>query len=350
MFHADSDRPCPPALLTRRQLLRTAAAVTLGSAASYGLGDDSIATRPAAPQAQPPSPGVASSPSSPWWMALPQPRSRVVDIRSESVITGTSTDLVTLDAMLERSVRALTQTDDPHAAWRALLGKARRIVLKFNMVGATQIGTTPAMARVLVAQIVAAGYPRESLVAVELPEYLREDLEVAAPEPGWGETIPVGGQSEPLAGYFLTADAVVNVPFLKTHQIAGMSGCLKNISHAVIRHPARWHANGCSPFVPEIISAPAVSSRLWVHVMNALRIVIDRGPDAQASDVVPAGALLVGLDPVAVDSVGLRLLAVERRRRNLPAEVRVPYLAAAADMRLGRWRPADIEHIVLEAR
>lgn len=324
---------------TRRELL-AAVAAGVWSGAGTGFGQTS---RPA------PSPVEAVRPvTTPWWSKLDDSRSRVVNVRSPGVLQASAVNGIVLGEMVREGIQKLTQTTTPMDAWRAVLGSSERIVLKFNSVGADVINTNDVLANVLVEQLSAAGYSPEHIALVEVPEFVRGQLGTRQAERGWGEEIPVGGRLEPLARYLYEAEAIINIPLLKTHQIAGMTGCLKNLSHALIRHPARYHANGCSPFVGQVVGARAVSSKIRLNLVNAVRAVVDRGPAARAEDIVGYGGLLLGFDPVAVDNVGLSVLLAERRRLGLPPGIRVPHLASAITMGLGRWRPAEIDLVNVE--
>ena len=57
---------------------------------------------------------------------------------------------------------------------------------------------------------------------------------------------------------------------------------------------------------------------------------------------------MLGFDPLAVDTVGLSILALERRRLGLPGGLAVRYLDSAAAMELGRWRRGDIDRLAVE--
>ena len=330
--------------LSRRELLGVAAALVALPVAESALG-----------QQKPPASQPTSAPSvpsfqrvdPPWWLRFNAPRSRVVDIASADVLHASVVDEIVLAGMLEQALRALTGERSVETAWRAVLGSPKRIVLKFNSVGANVIKTNDVLARQLVQSLLNAGYEREQLALAELPTYLTDELGVAPVVEGWGELIDVGERREALATYLYDADAVINVPLLKTHQIAGMSCSLKNLSHALIRHPARYHANQCSPYVGQIVGNTAISSRLRLNVVNALRVVTAHGPDAREEDLSGYGGLILGFDPVAVDNVGLGILAMQRRDRHLSTDLWVPYLTSAAAMGLGRWRPADIDRITL---
>ncbi len=343
---------------SRREILRAVAAGALGAIAAprlVGAQTTRPSSRPATRPASSPTSNPASRPirltrvPTPWWLKTTASRARVVDIRSREILAEEAGDTVTLEDILDQGLLHLVPADTPREAWRRVLGKAERVVLKFNSVGDRVLGTNEMMARALVSRLEDAGYSRKQITLVEAPEFLREALGTAAPVRAWGEAVPVGRGLQQLAQYLYDADAIINVPLLKTHQIAGMSCCMKNLSHALLRHPARCHANGCSPFVGQVVGSTPVSTRLRLNIVNALRVVVDRGPDARPEDVAEYGGLLLGFDPLAVDIVGRSVLAMERRSRGLPPWFGVPYLDSAAVMRVGRWRPAEIERLALEA-
>lgn len=284
----------------------------------------------------------------PWWLERDPRESRVIEAHSERVVSANVPDAGQVREMLRRSVRALTGERSTKQAWQAVLGPAKRIVLKFNSVGADVLGTTGAVARQLVQHLVSAGYPAETIAVVEGPELLRYELKTRLVPRGWDGAIRVGSRTEPLAVYLLEADAVINIGLLKTHQIAGMSAGMKNLAYAVIKHPAHFHDGRCSPYVPQVIANKEVASRLRLTIVDALRPVIRRGPDATREDVVNYGCMLMGYDPVAVDQVALSLLEIERRRAGLSPDLNVAYLRAAGEMGLGRTHPADIDRVIVE--
>lgn len=252
---------------------------------------------------------------------------------------------VVLGEMLDKGLKMLTGAPTAGEVWRLMLGEARRIVLKFNQVGEAVLQTSTPLARALVGSLAEAGYDRRWLTLVEAPRGVSEQLETRLPEVGWGAAIPVGDGREEVARYLHEADAVINVAFLKTHRIAGMSGALKNLSHALIRHPARYHDHACSPYVGQVVGDKEVSARLRLNVVNVLRAVIRNGPEAAQDDVIGHCGLLLGFDPVAVDTVGHELLLARRKMAGISDTLRVPYLEAAAQWGVGRRAAREIERI-----
>ena len=327
---------------TRRDFLKasitTALACSLPTAPGHANAEDSRSSGY----------GLTPPDYAPNWLEREPQRSRIVDVSSESVLQASVINPTILSDMLEQGVRNLTAERTTSASWRMILGDARKIAIKFNSVGANTIKMNDPLALVLVAQLVDAGYDRSDLALVEIPEFIHRQTGTGAIPDGWLGEILVGDELEPAKQYLSMADAIINVPLVKTHQIAGMSCCMKNLSHASIRHPARFHSDGCNPYVAQVISNRAISSRLKLNIVNALRIVIDHGPDARAGDILDYKTLLFGFDPLALDSMGMSILEIERRKANLPPAINVRYLTSAAEMKLGRWRAADIERTAVK--
>jgi uncharacterized protein (DUF362 family) len=146
-------------------------------------------------------------------------------------------------------------------------------------------------------------------------------------------------------------DGVLNMPVLKQHMLAGMTGALKN-NFGCIHNPNKMHVDGCDPYVAEVNAVPAIRDKQRLVVMDALRPVLDNGPSYQPGMAEPAQALLLATDPVAIDTVALELLEALRAKRELPPLGKVgqspTYLATAARMGLGIHERAGIEVIEIE--
>jgi len=71
------------------------------------------------------------------------------------------------------------------------------------------------------------------------------------------------------------------------------------------------------------------------------------GPEAYEDDLYPSRTLLLGIDPVAVDAVGLDHLLFARRKVGELDTVRVRYLEAAAADGVGRCDPLDLDRVTV---
>jgi len=111
---------------------------------------------------------------------------------------------------------------------------------------------------------------------------------------------------------FRRATSLINVRPLRTHYLAGISGCMKNFIMFAESQPA-YHPNSCSK-LGSLFSLPQVKGKVRLHILAALTPQFHgRGPHHFSRRYVwPYKGLLVARDPVAVDAVGLKLIMAKR--------------------------------------
>lgn len=281
-------------------------------------------------------------------LAPGQQPARVALARSDMTLDGPVVHRALVRELLEASLLKLTGTQTPSAAWHAILRDDDVVGLKFNRSGQRIIGTSDAMAEALVTSLVDAGFSRGQLVGIELPEETATRLQLTQPIFGFDRTpTKFSSGADEIASFVQQVTALISVPFLKTHNICTLTCSLKNISHAVIKHPARFHENQCAPFIGDIVGMPLIRSRLRLAIVDALRVVYVDGPAATSHNLADTGGLILATDFVAADAVGLALLNDVRKRAQLPpvagSPEEVPYLVAAHRSGLGVAAPHGID-------
>ncbi len=322
----------PSGRMSRRGFLRSLAGAALSSAAGSSLAG--AATRPVE-EALPP---LATMPTiGPVSQAA---KSVVADVRAAEVIAGLKLHEQLVLELIEEGLQIATGTRSARDAWHKLIKPDDVVAVKFNHVGARELRTNEVFAAQMVASLGRAGIAPERIMLVEVPPSVARNLKTRPCVFGWsGGKVSFGSGEEELAAFLQEVTAIVNVPFMKTHNIAGMSGCLKNLSHALIRRPALYHADACSPFVGDILALPQIRSKLRVHVVNAIRAVMDGGPEPSPDSIWPHGGVLVSTDPVAADSVALEIINEQRAGKGLEpvggAQAVIPHVRAAAARGLG---------------
>lgn len=297
-------------------------------------------------------PSTIAAPADPLRMPMGAKRSRVVQISSRHVVDGPLVHGVLLREMFDACLQALTETRSIRDAWHALLRPDDVIGLKFNRSGQRVLATTASFAEMLIASIVDAGWESDRIVCMEAPSGTAERYATSVPRTGY-DSLPTGfaSGSDQFASVLRQITALIDIPFLKSHNIAGMTCALKNLSHGLVKHPARFHGEGCSPFIGDIVAAPPIRSRLRLCIADVLRVVFDRGPEATADTISDHGTLLASVDPVALDTVGLTLLNDVRRHHNLAPIARsaeeLGYLASAHRSGLGiaMWQGIDLQRL-----
>ncbi len=278
------------------------------------------------------------------------PATRVIAVQSRDVVGESSIHKGLLREMLRYGLTSLTSKPTEGEAWSELLSRNDLVGLKFNRSGQGIISTTPAIAEAVIMSLLESGWSPSQLVCIEAPSDSEQTFGTLPAAHGFSrESIDFGSGTDQFAEVLNQVDAIINVPFLKTHNIAGLTACLKNLSHGLIRHPARFHGKGCSPYIADIVAVPRIRSKLRLCLVDALRVVFAEGPVPRPETMAVSGTLLFSTDPVAADTVAFDLLNRVRRQMSLePIAVKaldVPYLKEAQALGLGAANPYTIQRI-----
>ncbi len=291
-----------------------------------------------AQDAPPPKPGQKTPPST----------AHVVEVTSDFVVLDAKVHKNLLGEMIEAALKTLTKEKSLESSWHALLSDRDVIGLKFNSSAQEIIGTTLTLAEVMIESLMDAGWPLSKIVCIEAPISIVKRYQTRPMTAGYRSVASdFGSGSDHLSRVLDQVTAIINVPFLKTHNIASITCCLKNLSHGLVQHPARFHGNGCSPFIADIVALPEIKDKLKLNVVDALRVVYRGGPNANSGSISDLGSILVSSDPVALDAVGVSILNDTRSRKGLEAIAASPeqvsYLAQAHMLGLGVAKLFDID-------
>jgi uncharacterized protein (DUF362 family) len=143
-------------------------------------------------------------------------------------------------------------------------------------------------------------------------------------------------------------DAVINLPVLKDHGIAGITISLKNMFGA-IHNPNKYHLNVGNPYIPDVFSLPSIKKKVRLTICDAIVAQYEGGPSYMPHWSWPLNSLILSRDPVALDYTGWQIIEAERKKRGfepLKAVNREPeYITTAADPqhKLGTNNPDQIE-------
>ncbi len=334
--------------ITRRQFLARAATVAAaGAAAATGLPRAMEAGEPAAAP----------------------PKSRVVVIRHASLAAeGPGPAPERVREVLDEAARALAGDAKAADAWARWFKPADRLGVKVNCLG---YATRPAVAAALVAAVGAIGLaPEQAILWDRLSRELKaggytsrgrgakgvqcfgtDDL---ASRGNWGYSAEIltSGSTGSMISRIVTDEttALVSAAILKDHNLAGLTGALKNF-YGAIHNPNKYHDNGCDPFIADVCAQEPIRKRLRLAVCDATWPQYNGGPAPRRQWQWPYGGLVLSTDPVAADAVGREILERRRAAKGMPpfeAEKRpVRHLASAEARGLGTADLAKIEVLSL---
>lgn len=251
-------------------------------------------------------------------------KSRVVLIRHKDALDeNLKFNKTIIRQMLDEAVKALFELDDPVKVFKQLVKPGDIVGIKSNEWN--YLPTPPELENAIKQRVLDAGV-KEANIGID-DRAVREN--------------PI----------FQKATALVNVRPLRTHYLAGMSGCIKNYITFSENWPAN-HPNNCEDLA-QCFRLPMVKGKTRLNILSALTPQFHgRGPHGfDRRYVWEYKGLIVGTDPVAVDSVALRIIMAKRTEHfgsdnRLPA---MPRHIRAADVKhgLGNSDPSKIELIQL---
>lgn len=249
-------------------------------------------------------------------------KSRVVLIRHKDALDQNSVvDKTILQQMLDEAVAKLMDAKDGKEAFRKLIKPKEVVGIKSNVW--SYLPTPKELEEVLVTRLLDAGVQEDDISI--------DDHTV--------RTNPI----------FQSATSLINVRPLRTHYLAGMSGCLKNYIMFADSQPA-FHPNSCAN-LGALFKLPMVKGKTRLNILCALTPQFHgRGPHHFSRRYIWSyKGLFVGQDPVAVDTMALKLIMAKRaqvlgKARALPP---VPKHIEVADVKhgIGTSDPNKIELI-----
>jgi hypothetical protein len=140
--------------------------------------------------------------------------------------------------------------------------------------------------------------------------------------------------------------ALINVPVIKDHGIAGITAALKN-HYGSFDNPGRHHGNHCDPYLADLNAIPAIRDKTRLVVLDALRPMADGGPGLRRDSLWDFYSLVVSRDPVAVDYFAWKTIDERRAQtglKSLAESGREPkWIATAARYGLGTDDPARMD-------
>ncbi len=294
-----------------------------------------------------------------------QGKSRVVISRDPMLRgSGTSVDSGRLLKMLDRAMQAFFDRDSPVEAWKKVVQPGEVVGLKVNCLAGKGASTSVQLVEAICERLQQAGIPEKDIV---IWDRLNDDLESAGfristrrerirsignDTSGYEEELAIFGSAASLMSRTLTrfCDAVISLPVLKDHGIAGVTIALKNFFGA-IHNPNKYHINAGDPYVADVNMLPPIRQKVRLTICDATTGQYEGGPSYMPQWTWPYNGLMVARDPVALDYTGWQM--IERKRaekgmKSLEELKRAPdYIATAADPqhRLGTNDPRQIERV-----
>lgn len=272
-----------------------------------------------------------------------------------------------VSGLVHNAVMQITQSASKEKAWQSLFKPTDIVGLKLNCLSGKKMSPHVKVVEAIIQGLKFAGVKEKNIIVFE--RYSRELETAGFPTQyrtegiqcyGTDELPGNGYESEPqIAGSVGTCfsqiisrfcTAIVNVPVLKDHDLAGISAAMKNF-FGVIHNPNKYHSNNCNPYIAELCTHPYISGKVRLTICDAILAQYNGGPGYKPKWTWNYHGIIVGRDPVALDRVCHTIVEEKRKEMRLPslkqANREPAYISTASMLGLGvdDIKKIDIIHI-----
>ena len=274
------------------------------------------------------------------------PLTPVVEAVSENVWDGDRLDEDAVSELIDQAMMKFTGRASAKEAWRDIVLPDDIVGIKINPLGGPELSTHPIIVDKIVEGLYGAGVLKKQIIIWDRFEshLLNAGYPIKQDE---GEVQTIASDTEGI-GYddevfyesgkdsvnrrenestrsrysqIVTqqVDVLINVPVLKHHEMAGVSGCLKNLAFGSVDNTRRFHAKPlyCNPAIAEILEHRVLKDKLALNIVDGLVASFDRGPTYHTESAWKYGSLFVGADPVILDVLVLQTINQKREEMEL---------------------------------
>ncbi len=218
--------------------------------------------------------------------AAPEEKSRVVLIRNKSVINEDGKlNPEVIQEMLDESARVLFNTKETSQAWKKIIKPEDIVGIKTNVWN--YLRTPIELENAIKKRVMECGVAEEK-IGIKDRGVLRDPV-------------------------FQKATALINSRPMRTHYWSGVGSLIKNYIMFVDK-PADWHGDSCADLAA-LWRLPIVADKTRLNILVMLTPQFHNiGPHGFSPEYVwKYYGLIVGVDPVACDAVGLKIIEAKRK-------------------------------------
>jgi uncharacterized protein (DUF362 family) len=280
--------------------------------------------------------------------------------------------------MMEKGMTALTGAPSWTDAWRSLFEKGDVVGIKVSPVGGPTLSSDATVLNGILRGLRDAGVSDRDIVVFNryrqetfaagidkwVPNGVRMEfaseayndvqldmegydsdhfMEMALVKPGENLSDPRYRRSHVCKVVTRQVNKFINLPVLKHHQSAGVTICLKNMSHGMVNNVNRSHltptSNACGIFIPSVVSLPVIRDKAVLHICDGVKASYHGGPPARPQYMWEHKTMYFATDPVALDKTGLKAIDAQR------ASVGMASIALSKPDSASHYLNCQVEHI-----
>ncbi len=292
--------------------------------------------------------------------------SRVCIVKDDSVrLENGSLSENVINTMLSKTMQKLTGKNNDTDAWKQLFSADDTVGIKLNCLAGRGLSSNPELVNAIVRSLNTIGIRNENIILWDRTDsdLTRAGFTLNKSKPGpfcFGtngqydydlgivNSLSIGSLFSPILTKLCSA--IISVPVVKDHDLAGISGTMKNFFGA-IHNPNKYHDNNCNPYVADLMAVPFLKNKLRLTICDAFNVQYHGGPALKQKWCWAYNGILASTDFVAVDAFCYQLIDEKRRQKDMKSlkeSGREPsYISTASKNNFGRSNPEEIEVIQL---
>ena len=278
--------------------------------------------------------------------------------------------------MIRKGMAELTGAKDWQDAWKYFFEPSDVVGIKLNPVGAPLVYSSEPVLHEIINGLTTAGVKPENIVVydrykdqfikVGYPKWLPPKVRWMSAANDWEPMQPLTEGYDPdhyiemaltmpgqtstesrrsHAAKFISREVnkLINVPVLKHHQAAGVTLCLKNLSHGLVNNVNRTHStqtmNATGVFIPTVVSMPVIRNKTVLQILDGTLGLYHGGPTGKPQFVWEHKTMYFATDPVALDHIGWQVIEEKRKAAGMQ-----PIVNTKPD-EFSQWIHMQPEHI-----
>ena len=268
--------------------------------------------------------------------------------------------------MIDEAMLKLSGRENTKEAWRDFVLPDHRVGIKINPLAGPELSTHSVIVKKIVDSLFSAGILKKQIIIWDRFEKhllnagypIRTDegdvrtLATDLENIGYDDTVFYETEKDSITrrenestrshySRIVTeqVDVLINVPVLKHHDMAGVSGCLKNMAFGSVDNTRRFHGKPlyCNPAIGEIFENKMLKDKVVLNIVDGLVASYDKGPTYHEQSTWKYGGLFVSSDPVILDVLILQTVNQKREEMGLDSMSKFAnHIAAASGLGLGR--------------
>ncbi len=272
-------------------------------------------------------------------------KARVILLQDPAYFQEGKVDAAVARKMVDRMMCELTGKSSSGDAWKALFSPKEKIAIKVNCLF-PPVTPNPETVQVVVESLADAGFDPTRIIIFDRSNRdltkcgfkINESTKGAKCYATKEYVYPAKARDvETKLSNILVddADALINMPVLKTHAFSGVTGSLKN-HLGTVPNARSFHPDNCSRLA-DLNALDPIKKKTRLILMDAARAQYDRGPSLSRQHMWSYSGMLASTDPIAMDTIAAREILAKRHASGMegPIPPSIKHIELGATMGLG---------------